>query len=112
MHLKKDYRLFCLVMMILYPTMLKAHDGATGIVKERMDFFSRSKEHMKAIRTHIQDENFDKTLHRAEEIKDWAARIPDYFPEGSVGKPSDADPRIWSDFDGFKNAASVHNDAV
>ena len=31
--------------------------------------------------------------------------MPDYFPEGSNEKPSEASPRIWTDFDGFKNAA-------
>ena len=30
-----------------------AHSGATGIVKERMDFFTQSKDNLKAIKTHF-----------------------------------------------------------
>ena len=30
-----------------------AHSGATGIIKERMDFFKRSKDNMKAINIHL-----------------------------------------------------------
>ena len=32
-------------------------------------------------------------------------KMPEYFPEGSSEKPSKASPAIWTDFDGFKNAA-------
>ena len=45
-----------------------AHSGATGIVKERMD----------------------------------------YFPAQSDIKPSEASPKIWSDFEGFTAAAQLN----
>ena len=31
--------------------------------------------------------------------------MSDYFPVGSDKKPSEASPKIWSDFGGFKAAA-------
>ena len=39
-----------------------AHSGATGIVKERMDWFVRSKDHLKSIKTHLQNSDFDAIL--------------------------------------------------
>ena len=39
-----------------------AHSGATGIVKERMDRFVRSKDHLKLIKTHLQSSDFDAIL--------------------------------------------------
>ena len=89
-----------------------AHSGATGIVKERMDRFVRSKDHLKSIKTHLQNSDFNALLPLAAEIKDWAAEMPDYFPEGSNQKPSAAAAEIWVNFDGFKQAAKVHYDAA
>ena len=40
--------LSCGLSMLAY-----AHSGATGIVKERMDFFKQNKDSLKAIKTHV-----------------------------------------------------------
>ena len=82
-----------------------AHSGATGIVKERMDMFKKNQDNLKAIKSHIRSENYESIVKLADEIRDWAVKMPDYFPEGSNDKPSEASPTIWTDFDGFKNAA-------
>jgi len=89
-----------------------AHSGATGIVKERMDLFKRNKDNLKAIKAHIRDGDVDAILPLADEIRDWAARMPDYFPAGSDQKPSEAAPAIWSNFDGFKQAAQDNQRAA
>ena len=89
-----------------------AHSGATGIIKERMDFFKRSKDNLKAINMHLRGGDFRAIVPLAEDIKDWASKIPDYFPQGSDGKPSEAAPAIWMDFDGFTKAAKDHYDAA
>jgi cytochrome c556 len=89
-----------------------AHSGATGIVKERMDLFKRNKDNLKAIKAHIGDGDVDAIIPLADEIRDWAARMPDYFPAGSDQKPSEAAPAIWSDFDGFKKAAEDNQRAA
>ena len=34
--------------------------------------------------------------------------MPNYFPVGSDLKPSEASPKIWSDFEGFKAAAQLN----
>jgi cytochrome c556 len=89
-----------------------AHSGATGIVKERMDLFKRNKDNLKAIKAHISDGAIDAIIPLADEIRDWAARMPDYFPAGSDQKPSEAAPAIWSNFDGFKKAAQDNQRAA
>ena len=38
--------------------------------------------------------------------------MPEYFPEGSNEKPSEASPAIWLDFNGFKNAAMKNETAA
>jgi cytochrome c556 len=82
-----------------------AHSGATGIVKERMDYFKASQDNLKKIRTHIRNENYASIIPLANSIASWSAKMSDYFPAGSNMKPSEASPKIWSDFEGFMAAA-------
>jgi cytochrome c556 len=88
------------------------HVGATGIIKERMDFFKRSKDNMKAINMHLRDGDYRAIVPLAEDIRDWSSKMPNYFPQGSDGKPSEAAPEIWTDFDGFTQAARNHYEAA
>ena len=85
-----------------------AHSGATGIVKERMDYFKAIQGNLKKIRTHISNENYDSIIPLANSIASWSTRMPDYFPAGSDIKPSEASPKIWSDFEGFTAAAQLN----
>ena len=89
-----------------------ARSGATGIIKERMDFFKRSKDNMKAINMHLRGGDYRAIVPLAEDIRDWASKMPDYSPQDSNGKPSKAAPEIWTVFDGFKQAAKDHYEAV
>ena len=85
-----------------------AHSGATGIVKERMDYFKASQENLKKIRTHIRNESYPSIIPLANSIASWSAKMSDYFPVGSDIKPSEASPKIWSDFEGFTAAAQLN----
>lgn len=89
-----------------------AHSGATGIVKERMDMFKRSQKNLKAIKSHIRGEDYGSIAKLADEIREWAVKMPEYFPEGSNIKPSEASPKIWEDFSGFKRAAMKNETAT
>ena len=93
------------ILLAVPTTVALAHIGATGIVKERMDMFKKNQDNLKAIKAHIGSEDYGSIVQLADEIRAWAVKMPDYFPEGSNEKPSEASPRIWTDFDGFKNAA-------
>ncbi len=85
-----------------------AHSGATGIVKKRMDYFKASQANLKKIKTHIIKENYLAIIPLANDIARWAEKMPDYFPEGSNLKPSEASTKIWSDFEGFSAAAHLN----
>ena len=93
-------------------TFVFAHDGATGIVKERMDMFKKNQNNLKVIKSHIRSEDYDSIIKLADEIRDWAVKMPEYFPEGSNNKPSEASPAIWADFGGFKDAALKNEKAA
>ena len=89
-----------------------AHSGATGIVKKRMDYFKASQINLKKIRVHISNENYEPIITLANSIASWSAKMPDYFPKGSNINPSEASPKIWSDFEGFTVAAQLNWEAT
>ena len=89
-----------------------ADSGVKGMVKERMDMFKRSQKNLKAIKSHIRGEDYGSIAKLADEIREWAVKMPEYFPEGSNIKPSKASPKIWEDFSGFKRAAMKNETAT
>ena len=91
---------------------LSAHDGATGVVKQRMDGFKASQQNLKAISQLMQMEEYAEIAERANKMRSWGVAIPDAFPAGSGGGVSDPRPEIWEDFAGFTLAASNHVDAL
>ena len=99
------------ITLILSASVL-AHTGATGIIKERMDLFARSKDNLKAIKSHLGASDLKSVVPLAKEIKDWAIKMPEYFPKGSDGKPSEASPEIWLNFEAFKKSAIANRDAA
>ena len=103
--MKKSTTLFSLLLITVPATVVLAHSGATGIVKERMDMFKKNQGNLKAIKSHIRSEDYGSIIKLADEIRDWAVKMPEYFPEGSNEKPSEASPAIWTDFYDFKRAA-------
>ena len=54
--------------------------------------FKHSKDNMKAINMHLRGGDYRAIVPLAEDIRDWASKMPDYFPQGSDGKPSEAAP--------------------
>ena len=109
----KRLRVIVSFILLAAPTTLAlAHSGATGIIKERMDMFKKNQNNLKAIKSHIRSENYESIVKLADEIRDWAVKMPEYFPEGSKEKPSEASPAIWTDPDGFKNAAMKNETAA
>ena len=102
----------CFIVLAVPITLALAHSGATGIVKERMDMFKKNQDNLKAIKSHIRSGDYESIVKLADEIRDWAVKMPEYFPEGSNEKPSEASPAIWTDFDGFKDAAMKNETAA
>lgn len=81
-----------------------AHEGADGMVKERMDMMGEIGKGMKVIGEMIKGNvEFDPATAKAAalEIYGHATHMPDMFPEGSTEKPSEALPAIWENWEEF-----------
>lgn len=89
-----------------------AHQGATGIVKERMDAFSEARGQMKQLRGAIGGSEFEAITDITARMQIWADKMADYFPEGSDQSPSEAAPTIWSDPDGFAAKISAYQQSI
>jgi cytochrome c556 len=100
------YISFLLISNIVSITPLLAHEGAKGIVKERMDKFKMSKKMMQTIHKSIQNEDFGTIEKSATTLYNWSKEMIKFFPEGSDGAPSEASTDIWLDPEGFKKAVN------
>jgi len=103
---------FALLAVLVAVPLALAHEGATGVVKERMDLMKRQKDDMKVIGLMAKGKTkFDpaKAADAARDIEMTAAKIPELFPEGTDGGHSDAKPEIWRKWDEFTgNADALH----
>lgn len=90
-------------------TVVIAHGGATGIVKERMDAMSDMKDSMKSVSNMFKgNEPYDANKVRvaAEVIKGHSGeQLTKLFPEGSLKHPSEAKLIVWSEWDRFDKLA-------
>jgi len=97
-------RLIGVCALLITPSALVAHEEATGVVKERMDLMETQKEAMKVLGAMAKGKapfNAAEASAAAQEIETTAAKIPELFPEGTVGEPSEAKPEIWTQWDEF-----------
>lgn len=81
-----------------------AHQGATGIVRERMDMMSDIAESVKTLSLMLRGQTeyqADTAQAAFLQISDHASMLPAMFPEGSDAAPSEAAPTIWTEPDGF-----------
>ena len=91
------------------PIPLQAHEGATGVVKQRMEAMKTIGAAMKRIATMMRGlQDYDATA-VAEAARTVEAHGGDamtaLFPEGSAHEPSQARPIIWEDWNRFKALA-------
>ena len=87
---------------------IQAHDGASGVVKERMDNFKATQQHLKAISQLMLMDEYDEIVDRAGKMRAWGAEITSKFQEGSGGGVSDAKAEIWTNFEDFSQHADKH----
>ncbi|MEO3432337.1 cytochrome c [Inquilinus sp. CAU 1745] len=77
-----------------------AHEGATGVVAERMVVMEGIADHMKALGAMVSDiVPFDAEAAQtdAEHIHEGAKQAADLFPPGSHGHHTEALPAVWAD---------------
>ena len=99
--MKRSLCAFGAVLLVSGSTVL-AHEGATGIVKQRMDEMEQIGRTMKRINDRLKSKRgLAEIAQDAEEIRAAAGRIPSLFPKGSGGGHSDARPGVWERWSEF-----------
>jgi len=81
-----------------------AHDGATGVIKERMDLMKIIGKNTKMIApmaTGGADLDLKAVGASAAAISEAAKQAASKFPEGSLSEQSEAKPNIWTDWEKF-----------
>jgi len=87
---------------------LRAHDHATGVVKERMDMMQQVAKHWKSIRERIDAKrDLGSIKADAEAIAAHAPHIAHLFPKGSMQKPTEARAAIWQNWPDFERKAAT-----
>jgi cytochrome c556 len=99
--------------VLLLPLPSAGHEGATGIVKERMDAMEGMAKAMKVITQTIKSgRDLASIRKQAQVVHDLAGKMTPLFPAGSTGHPSGAKPVIWkqwSDFEAKARALSAES---
>lgn len=90
-----------LLALVFWPdTSIQAHEGATGVVKERMRMMKSMAEGTKGMADMLKGKTSIEAAWiagQAEAIAHDAAKLVDLFPEGSLKHPSEALPEVWQD---------------
>jgi cytochrome c556 len=88
-----------LVFFFLAAGAATAHEGATGVVAQRMDVMKQMGQHMKALGAMVTGKTaFDQeTAQRlAETMHQHCEHVMHMFPPGSEGHHSEATPAVWT----------------
>ena len=84
--------------------------SGSEIIDKRKQLYQKNNDNMKLIYSAISSENFEQVIKSAGEIEEFANKMTDYFPVGSVSRGSNEN--IWSDFEGFTKAAKLNSNAA
>ena len=114
--LMQGWMLLFAVLAVSAPIESKAHSGAKGIVKERMDAMKEMQQAMKALNAMLSGEqamNAEAAAGHAVVIRTRAGgAMTSQFPPGSLDHPSEALPSIWEEWPEFeRRAAGLEQDA-
>ncbi len=85
-------------------SLVNAHGGAKGIVKERMELMKGMGDAMKVMGPMFKGEapfQPEVVIEKAAYLAEHAKQIPTLTPEGSNDHPSEALPAIWNDWDRY-----------
>src|SRR3954451_7707800 len=84
------------------------HSKVTGVVRERMDAMAEMARRMKSITKRVRSQEMLASVPAdANVVKDLAAKIVTFFPEGSMHPPTEATPAIWKTFSDFERKANA-----
>jgi cytochrome c556 len=95
-----------MVISLISLPLATAHEGATGVVKERMDAMEDMAKAMKGITQRVKAKRDLGSINAdARTIEQLAQKIPSVFPPGSNQHPSGAKPAIWQKWPDFETKA-------
>ena len=100
----KKFTALTIITITVLSSFSYAHDGATGVIKQRMDMMGEIAKAMKSIGQMVKGEveyNAEIATKSALEIEKHSQGLLQLFPKGSTTKPSEALPVIWEDWDEF-----------
>ena len=83
---------------------------AADLVETRKANFKQNGQILKAVRGQIAAGDWQGLAQGAQNIADWAEKMPEFFPENTPSRG--ASPAIWENFDGFKNKAADNQKAA
>jgi len=100
--------IFVAGVLTLIPLISPAHEGAMGIVKDRMDAMTEAGRAMKDAGERIRSgRSLAEVKDDARTIAAVASRIASLFPPGSDQRPTEARPEIWTRWDDFTARAQA-----
>ena len=86
--------------------------ASAGVIEDRKANFKANNASMRTIGGALGAGDFATVAAEAQKIANWAAVMPDYFPEGSGTGDTSARTAIWENFEGFTAAAKANHDAA
>ena len=86
--------------------------ASEDVIAERKAYFKQSGGTLRAMRGQIASGDFEAIAKGADNIAIWAAKMTDYFPEGSGEGKTSARPEIWERFNEFTMLAKSHEEAA
>lgn len=105
--MKQKHIWLAAALSVAVPLASLAHEGATGVVKDRMDLMTAMGKELKSVGQKIaSNRNLASISDSATKIKTMSGNIPNLFPSGSLTKPTDAKPAIWERWDQFEGHVS------
>ena len=95
--------------ILAMPLTVSAHEGAEGVVKIRMESMKAMASSMKSLslvaRGKAQIDATEIKSHIVKIRKESGERLLQLFPKGSDVNPSEANPKIWDDWNEFAKLA-------
>ncbi|MAH83540.1 MAG: hypothetical protein CBB68_04155 [Rhodospirillaceae bacterium TMED8] len=106
MMLRRGIPVLLFIGLVSWGTSLSSHEGATGVVKERMTLMESLGGSMKTLAKFAKGElEWDTQVVQKQlsALSSHASKdLSALFPEGSARHPSEAKPAIWTDWDEFQ----------
>jgi len=92
-----------------------AHEGATGVVKQRMHLMKTMGKGMKQMRGMTKGKiayNQAAYMSHIQDLKMGTEKMLHQFPEGSMQPPTEARPSIWAKWDNFETLTNKLSEEV